>query len=165
MPQLRLMFQCTSKHSCPVLFSHWKILNLHISLSEIQDFFISSWFNYFLNLESSDLTFSPHCAMVSVVKLFHLQVMITATGLPTGTKKRNYIAPLSALRQKLPETHLLITRKAVHGLSPPPLPSLSIYSWTLLFCHLPKSRQESETELAPSEPLKLIMCITSLTYI
>lgn len=87
--------------------------NLHIQIIllklEIQiQGFISSWFDYTL----------PHCPVVSAIKLLHSQVIKTATGLPTGTRGRNHIIPISALLHRLPRIDLLIAYKPAHVLSP-----------------------------------------------
>lgn len=61
-----------------------------------------------------------------VIKLPHLQVMSTATRIPTGREKKNKwgrgnknkkkkrITPISALLNRPPEIDLLITNKGVH---------------------------------------------------
>lgn len=101
-----------------------------------------------------------HCPVVSVIKLSHLQVMTTATKLPTDTKKRNHITPFSALLHRLTRIDLLITYKAVHGLSP----ATFHFSVHRLKNVTPLSSPQKQTEVKKRVGLCWSLYISNLLY-
>lgn len=89
------------------VFTEVSIFKVFFCNLKYKQSFSSSLFDYFMT----------HCPVVPVIKLLHLQVANTPTRFPTGTERRKNITPLSALLYRLPRIDLLITNKAVHGLS------------------------------------------------